>query len=580
MISINRFWCCTSQGRPSPVALQVTELKDAGNAALQAGKFKDAIELYSQAIEMDKENPALYSNRSVAHIKAKEFEKALTDAEKVVELKPDWSKGYSRVGSALSSMSRHQEAKMAFEQALKLDPDNKQLKQAVEDEGRFLTGPAGSEPVMNPFADPNLFQKLIAEPRTRELMKDTDFVNAMKDLQQNPGALGKYHNDPRIMTALGVLLGMDLDFQGEEELHKQDVKDTVNEMREKRKEAEKEAAFQQKNAANAKSKETVELTDDQKKALEEKEKGNAAYKKKDFETAIKHYDEAIRLDPTNITFLTNKAAVYFEQSDLKSCIETCEKAIEVGRENRADFKLLAKAYARMGNAYNKQEDLENALTYYNKALSEHRTPEVTSKAKEIEKKLKEREKLAYINPELSLEEKTKGNKAFQEGDYPTALKHYAEAIKRNPEDAKIYSNRAACYTKLMEFSLALSDCEQCIKLDPKFIKGYLRKGACLLAMKDTRKAAEVYQKAMELDHTCQEAIDGYRRCVMCDDDPESVRKRAMADPEIQAILGDPAMQLILQQMQKDPKALQEHLKNPEVASKIQKLLESGLIAIR
>ena len=44
-------------------------------------------------------------------------------------------------------------------------------------------------------------------------------------------------------------------------------------------------------------------------------------------------------------------------------------------------------------------------------------------------------------------------------------------------------------------------------------------------------------------------------------DPEAVKKRAMQDPEVQEILGDPAMQLILQQMQKDPRALQEYVLN-------------------
>lgn len=42
-------------------------------------------------------------------------------------------------------------------------------------------------------------------------------------------------------------------------------------------------------------------------ALEEKEKGNTAYKKRDFTAALEHYDKAIELDPTNVTFLTNKS---------------------------------------------------------------------------------------------------------------------------------------------------------------------------------------------------------------------------------------------------------------------------------
>ena len=52
--------------------------------------------------------------------------------------------------------------------------------------------------------------------------------------------------------------------------------------------------------------------------------------------------QAIELDPSEITFYSNLAAVHFEKKEYEECVKVCEKAVDVGRENRADFKLIAK----------------------------------------------------------------------------------------------------------------------------------------------------------------------------------------------------------------------------------------------
>lgn len=44
-------------------------------------------------------------------------------------------------------------------------------------------------------------------------------------------------------------------------------------------------------------------------AQKEKEAGNAAYKARQFEKAVQHYDRAIELDDSDISFLTNRQAI-------------------------------------------------------------------------------------------------------------------------------------------------------------------------------------------------------------------------------------------------------------------------------
>lgn len=55
---------------------------------------------------------------------------------------------------------------------------------------------------------------------------------------------------------------------------------------------------------------------------------------------------------------------------------------------------------------------------------------------------------------------------------------------------------------------------------------------------------------------------------------EQAYARAMRDPEIQSIMGDPVFQNILQQAQNEPASLQQHMQNPGIRDKINKLVRA------
>ena len=99
------------------------------------------------------------------------------------------------------------------------------------------------------------------------------------------------------------------------------------------------------------------------------------------------------------------------------------------------------------------------------------------------------------------EEREKGNEFFKQQQYPEAIKHYTKAFRRNPNDAGVYSNRAACYTKLGALPEGLKDANKCIELDPSFTKGYSRKAAIQFFMKEYDKAMELIRKVSNMMKT-------------------------------------------------------------------------------
>ncbi|RZB56781.1 Hsp70-Hsp90 organizing protein 1 isoform B [Glycine soja] len=493
------------------------EAKAKGNAAFSAGDFAAAVRHFSDAIALSPSNHVLYSNRSAAHASLQNYAEALADAQKTVDLKPDWPKAYSRLGAAHLGLRRHRDAFSAYKTGLQLDPDNAALKSGLADAQAAASRPPPTSPFATAFSGPDMWARLTADPTARANLQDPEFVKIMQDIQKDPNKFNLHLSDQRVMHAIGVLLNVKIQTPNHDE-NDHDADDDVSEdevVSQPESEHEPEAAVEVAEEEEEEEEEEKETRDRKGQAQKEKEAGNAAYKKKDFETAIGHYSKALELDDEDISYLTNRAAVYLEMGKFEDCIKDCEKAVERGKELRSDYKMIARALTRKGTALAKMakcsKDFEPAIEIFQKALTENRNPDTLKKLNEAEKAKKELEQQEYFDPKLADEAREKGNELFKQQKYPEATKHYTEAIKRNPKDAKAYSNRAACYTKLGAMPEGLKDAEKCIELDPTFSKGYTRKGAVQFSMKEYDKALETYREGLKHDPNNQELLDGIRR---------------------------------------------------------------------
>jgi small glutamine-rich tetratricopeptide repeat-containing protein alpha len=82
---------------------------------------------------------------------------------------------------------------------------------------------------------------------------------------------------------------------------------------------------------------------------------------KDYLGAIKLYTEAIKLNPKNAVYYSNRAAAYSQAGEHHNAINDAKKALEIDPS-------YSKAYSRLGLAYFSLEQYEDALKAYKNGL--------------------------------------------------------------------------------------------------------------------------------------------------------------------------------------------------------------------
>ncbi|XP_067910445.1 tetratricopeptide repeat protein 12 [Heterodontus francisci] len=113
------------------------------------------------------------------------------------------------------------------------------------------------------------------------------------------------------------------------------------------------------------------------------------------------------------------------------------------------------------------------------------------------------------NQKLANALKEKGNAAFSNGDYVTAVQYYTDGLEKLRDFQALYTNRAQAYIKLGKYDEAIIDCEWALKCNENCIKAYVHMGKANQSLKKYEEARVCYQKILEIDPNREKLVKEY-----------------------------------------------------------------------
>jgi len=253
-------------------------------------------------------------------------------------------------------------------------------------------------------------------------------------------------------------------------------------------------------------------------AVSVKTKGNTAFQAGKFPEAIEFYSQAIKLDPTDHTFWTNRSASYAGLNQHEKALADANEAIKLNNK-------WMKGHYRRGAALLALEKFDDAYAAFKRAQElEPGNADIPKRLEEVsfERKRRTDEKLAKA-AQGALKgfaaEKEAGNEFYKQGKYDQAVLCYTRALdcaKSDEERVTALSNRAAALAQQRFFDKVVKDCSEALSNDRDYryaasVKALLRRG---LAYEDGEKweaARADLMKVVAMDPSARQASEALIR---------------------------------------------------------------------
>jgi tetratricopeptide (TPR) repeat protein len=437
---------------------QISDLIQQGKEYGHQRDPESAITCFSQAIQLDPNNPQAYYFRGLIHLQInKDYTRAIADLNRALHLKPDVMEAYLWRGIAYRELSETEKATADFEQFLRAKPDHPHSKQLRD----YL------EQVKAPQSPA---QEWINQGDT--LLHLGDAANVTRALQFYTKAI---HADPKCLEA-----------------------------------------YRKRVTCRQMLKQVSESLDDYTQIIKLDPRDATAFvqraelylAKKDPKRALNDIEKALALDSQNARYYMIQGQLLAIKGSLREAVTAFTRSIQLGNDDARPFRanvILEKKVETQTDVQMVKDDFNHILTLYPDHPNRAKMQDILRRMDQIEQ---QSIRMASTMPaELLISE---GIRYTQMGNPQGALQNFSEAIRQNPNMAEAYNNRGTLYNQLKDFDHAVEDFTRAIKLKSDNYEAYVGRGQAHQGKGNIRAAADdfnfVLQHAPKADPIYQTAL--------------------------------------------------------------------------
>ena len=188
--------------------------------------------------------------------------------------------------------------------------------------------------------------------------------------------------------------------------------------------------------------------------------------KGEYENAISHFDETIRLNPNVISAYKNRGTAKAKLGRHEEAIADYDNSLGLRPRD-------AEAYYNRGISLFELGRTEAAIDDFSEAIS--------------------------IDPDHFKAYGNRGTAKTKLSQYAEAVSDFDEAIRINSEDATLFFKRGLAREGCRQLEEAIADFDRAIRMDPKYALAYLSRGAIKGALNLFEEAIADFDEALRLD---------------------------------------------------------------------------------